>query len=107
MTPAEALLWRALRDRRLAEYKFRRQHPVGAYVLDFCCPAVRLAIEVDGGVHEDQHERDEARTQALMMDGYHMLRLRNVEVLGDLDAILDRILDTVGELQARDDRRLV
>ncbi len=54
LTPPEAKLWRRLRDRR-ADFKFRRQHPIGSYVLDFFCPEVRLAVEVDG----DQHARRE------------------------------------------------
>ena len=105
MTPAERALWRALRNRRLAESKLRRPHRVGAYVLDSCCLAVRLGIEVDGGVHDDQAERDEARTQALKMDGYSTLRVRNEDVLNDIDAVLDRILDAIRHLQVRNDLR--
>jgi very-short-patch-repair endonuclease len=53
-TAAEVMLWEALRNRRLDGVKFRRQHPVGPFVIDFCCPERRLAIEVDGGIHAAQ-----------------------------------------------------
>jgi very-short-patch-repair endonuclease len=57
-TPAESILWDALRGRRLAGLKFRRQHPIGTFVVDFCCPDRRLAIELDGPVHAEQREHD-------------------------------------------------
>lgn len=63
-TPAEAVLWSALRGGRLG-VRFRRQHPVGRFILDFWCAEAKLAIEVDGGIHDEQHDRDEARTDFL------------------------------------------
>ena len=51
LTPAERILWERLRDRRLSSLKFRRQHPIGAFIVDFYCPAARLVIEIDGGIH--------------------------------------------------------
>ena len=91
MTPAEAVLWRALRDRRLAGLKFRRQHPVGPLVLDFCCPILRLAVEVDGAVHDAKTDQDSARTELLEANGYQVLRFRNDEVLTSLPSVLARI----------------
>jgi len=91
MTAAEWRLWQALRVRQLGGLKFRRQHPVGPFVLDFYCPAGKLVIELDGGVHDEQAEQDEARTQHLESYGYRVLRFRNEEVFADLPAVLDRI----------------
>jgi very-short-patch-repair endonuclease len=91
MTPAEIRLWNGLRGRRLG--KFRRQHPLGQFILDFYCPAARLCVEVDGGVHDhsDQQERDRARTEALAALGIRVVRVRNEEILCDARAVLRRI----------------
>ena len=91
MTPAEQVLWEALKGRQVAGLKFRCQHPVGPFILDFYCPARKLAVEVDGGVHDGQAEYDEARTQQLNDYGYQVLRFRNDEVLNDLDSVLERV----------------
>src|SRR5438874_13500130 len=91
MTPAERVLWNALRDRQAAGLKFRRQHPLGAFILDFCCPEQRLVIELDGGVHEEQRGYDEARTEHLNTFGYHVLRFPNEAVLSDLPSVLEQI----------------
>jgi very-short-patch-repair endonuclease len=92
LTPAEHALWAALRGRRLGGLRFRCQHPVGPFVLDFCCPAAKLVIEVDGAVHDSQQEQDAARTEHLEQYGYRVPRFTNDQVLGDLDAVLDAIL---------------
>jgi very-short-patch-repair endonuclease len=92
MTPAEKKLWEALRGKQLGGLKFRAQHPVGPFILDFYCPACKLAVELDGGVHEDQTAHDAARTRQLNDYGYNVIRFRNEEVLGDLPSVLDRIL---------------
>ena len=97
----EEVLWRPLRDRPFAGHKFRRQHPVGPFVLDFCCPAARRAIELDGLVHDQQTEQDEARTQPLETCGNHVLRIPNDAVLNDLDSVLRRILGTLWEIRSR------
>jgi very-short-patch-repair endonuclease len=91
MTEAEQVLWKALRGRRMAGLRFRRQHPVGRFVLDFYCPVAKLCVEVDGGIHDDQTERDEERTAVLAAGGYRVLRFRNEEVLTALPSILARI----------------
>jgi len=77
MTKSEAILWQALRAGRLGGRKFRRQHPVGPYVLDFYCDAARLAVEVDGGVHEwdDRQLSDAVRDAWLAQRGVRTLRL--------------------------------
>jgi len=97
-TPAERVLWQGLRGGRLAGLKFRRQHAVGPFVLDFFCPKHKLVVEVDGAVHNtpDQRERDAGRDERLQLAGCRVLRLRNAEVLGDLDAVVEKIAAAVG-----------
>jgi very-short-patch-repair endonuclease len=90
-TSAEDMLWGALQKKQVAGLRFRRQHPVGRFILDFYCPSHRLVVEVDGGVHDAQQERDAARTQALETHGYRVLRFRNDEVLHDLPSVVSRI----------------
>ena len=73
-TRSESLLWSALRNRRLASRKFRRQHPVGRFILDFYCHEERLAVEVDGPVHETQRQVDGERQQILESMGIRFLQ---------------------------------
>ena len=93
-TEAEAHLWYHLRARRLAGFKFRRQHPVAGHVADFACEEARLIVEIDGSQHAES-ESDAHRTAALESAGYHILRFWNHEVLQDTDAVLTAILDTL------------
>jgi very-short-patch-repair endonuclease len=81
-TPAERRAWELLRNRRCFGLKFRRQHVVGGFVVDFYCAELRLAVEVDGPVHEDprQRWRDEARTAALHGAGMRVVRIQNAEL---------------------------
>ena len=90
-TPAEAYLWEALRNKKLQELRFRCQHPIGRFIVDFCCPARRLIIEVDGESHHYQREYDTARTEQLISYGYHVLRFSNQEVLAHRGKILEAI----------------
>ncbi|MBW3622951.1 MAG: endonuclease domain-containing protein [Armatimonadetes bacterium] len=97
-TPAEQKLWNALRNRQLGGLKFRSQYPIGSFVLDFCCPERRLVIEVDGEIHREQQERDQARTEVLEAHGYTILRICNDEILSeDLRPTLARILQTANQ----------
>jgi very-short-patch-repair endonuclease len=96
-TSAEDLLWEALRDRRLDGLKFRRQHPVGPFVIDFCCPARRLAIELDGGVHASQRDEDAEREGVLIAAGYRMLRFPNEAVRERLTEVLSAIVEAAQE----------
>jgi very-short-patch-repair endonuclease len=100
LTPAEACLWQAIRNRQLNGLKFRRQHPVGRFILDFYCPAYKLVIEVDGGIHLDRGEYDTARTKNLESYGHHVIRFKNEEVLNDLDRVLNAIVQFVAELES-------
>ena len=97
MTPAEQKLWEALKAKKLGGLKFRAQHPVGPFILDFYCPARKLVVELDGEVHEEQADYDESRTQQLENYGHRVIRFRNEEVLEDLPSVLERILEAARE----------
>ena len=94
-TDAEARLWQRLRNRRLANCKFRRQHPIGPYIADFVCIERRLVIEVDGGQHAAQEKKDNARTAYLESKGFRVVRFWNHDVLTEMDAVLERILAVI------------
>ena len=92
-TPAEARLWEALQHKRLSGFKFRRQHPISIYILDFYCHACKLAIEVDGGYHslEDQKEYDKNRSADLKDAGILEVRFTNEDISNDLSSVLASI----------------
>lgn len=93
-TQAEQKLWQQLRNRRLAGLKFRRQMPVGPYVVDFICLEQGLVIEVDGSQHRTQANQihDKARAAYLNQQGFRVIRVWNNDVLGRLNSVLDFIL---------------
>jgi len=88
LTPAERKLWNALRGRQLSGFKFRRQHPIGVFIVDFCCPAEKLIIELDGSQHLHSQEYDQSRTEFLESQGYRLIRFWNDAVMNDLDAVI-------------------
>ena len=90
-TPAEDALWEVLRSGGLAGLKFRRQHPLGRFILDFYCASQRLCIEVDGPVHERRREQDAARDAYLSATGIRVLRFTNDQVLHRRATVLARI----------------
>src|SRR5690606_2491925 len=90
-TDAETRLWRLLRDRRIQGMKFRRQHPIPPYVVDFYCHDARLIIEVDGGQHAGDYLRDQARTAFLEAKGFRVIRFWNNQVLTETEAVLGEI----------------
>jgi len=90
-TQAEAVLWRALRERCPA-WKFRRQHPIGNRVADLACPAAKLAIELDGGQHAERLTEDAERSAELGRHGYRVIRFWNNEVLGNTEGVLTEIV---------------
>jgi very-short-patch-repair endonuclease len=100
LTDAEQVLWRVLRGRQIAGHKFRRQHPFGNYILDFVCLENKLVIEVDGGQHCSQSEYDEIRTKKLQSAGFHVVRFWNNEVLGEIEAVKEKIWMSMQELEA-------
>ena len=90
-TQAEAILWHYFRKERLGGYKFRRQHIIQTFIVDFYCPAARLVIEVDGPVHQRQVDYDRVREDYLRAAGYQVLRFKNEEILNELKHVLDVI----------------
>ncbi|NJK51258.1 endonuclease domain-containing protein [Candidatus Gracilibacteria bacterium] len=90
-TSAEAILWECLRDRRFFKAKFRRQHNIGQYIVDFYCHAGLLAIEVDGAVHDAQQVKDADRDEWMQSHGLTVLRFRNDEVFDELEKVLGAI----------------
>ena len=95
-TEAERVLWGALRNRQLDGHKFRRQTPIGPFIVDFVCMERRLIVEVDGGQHDERREYDEERSAALMSEGFRVVRYWNSEVLSDVEAVADSILLELG-----------
>jgi adenine-specific DNA-methyltransferase len=91
MTDAEKKLWRHLRGRQLDARQFRKQVPIGNYVVDFCCLKAQLVVEVDGGQHDAQAAQDEHRTRWLNGQGYRVIRFWNNEVLQNIDGVLQEI----------------
>lgn len=90
-TSAEDVFWQAVRNRRLAGAKFRRQVPIASYVVDFLCVEARLAVELDGIQHAWYRDYDAGRTAALEAMGYRVLRFQNRTVLDDIDVVLHEV----------------
>ena len=90
-TEAENRLWSYLRDRRFQGAKFRRQVPIGPYVVDFLCVSAALVVEVDGGQHSEQVAHDESRTRFLEARGYRVVRFWNNDVMGNIGGVMEVI----------------
>jgi very-short-patch-repair endonuclease len=101
-TPAETTVWRYLRNRNLG-FKFRRQHPIVRFIIDFYCAELKLCIEVDGNTHleEDQLEYDAARTEYLEMPGRKVIRFTNEDVRYNIQAVIQAIRETCSELKVK------
>jgi very-short-patch-repair endonuclease len=95
MTDTEQKLWYRLRNRQLSGCKFRRQHEIDQYIVDFVCTEAMLIIELDGGQHADQVNYDERRTQYLQAMGYRVLRFWNNDALVNIESVLTVILDAL------------
>jgi len=91
MTDAESLLWQHLRSSQTGGYKFRRQHPIGSFIVDFICIEKKLIIEVDGGQHALKVYADDQRSDYLKEKGYRVLRFWNHEVLQNFESVLSLI----------------
>jgi very-short-patch-repair endonuclease len=106
MSLPEVLLWKAIKGRKLNGLQFRKQHPVGPYVLDFYCEAARLAVEVDGGSHDfgDRPERDDRRDAWLLARGVRTLRLSASLILTDVD---DATRTIIARIEGGDDADFV
>ncbi len=95
-TPAETTLWNLLRNRNL-KYKFRRQHPIDFFIIDFYCAEAKLLIEIDGSSHleKEQQEYDQARTEYLEARGYKVIRFTNDNVRYNIHAVVTAIMEEV------------
>jgi very-short-patch-repair endonuclease len=94
MTDAERKLWFALRDRRFAGFKFRRQVPIGRFIVDFVCFEQRLVIEVDGGQHADS-VADKRRDRWFVANGFRVMRFWNNEVLSNLEGVMTLLAEAL------------
>lgn len=91
MTNAEKMLWQKLKNRQLDGYKFRRQHPIHIFIVDFYCHQLRLAIEIDGKIHEEKKEYDEGRTAELERYGITVIRFTNEQVENNISEVVHQI----------------
>ena len=98
-TDAEALIWSLVRSRRLLGLKFRRQHTVGRYILDFYCEELQLAIELDGGQHQEQVDYDAERTEKLEKHGISVLRFWNNDVMTQTEAVMQDLFNRIQSMQ--------
>ena len=96
-TPAEAILWKRLRRKQIGGFRFRRQHPINRFIVDFYCPQARLVIEVDGAVHDEpgHAEYDEDRQGFLQALGLRVLRFSNAQVIRETDTVVEVIAESV------------
>ncbi len=94
-TDAERRLWDRLRRKRIAGARFRRQYPLGQYIVDFACLPARLIVEVDGGQHSDNTDADGVRIAWLESQGYAVIRFWNNDVLSKTDVVIERIEEIV------------
>lgn len=98
MTPAENKLWICIRSKQLQNIKFRRQHGIGPYIVDFYCPAKRLVVEVDGDVYakEKQITKDQERENYLKELGLQIVRYTNNDILTNIDGVVEDLFKRVG-----------
>ena len=103
---AEQLLWHLLKNNNFYGFKFRRQHPVDPYVLDFYCPEAHLGIKLDDGHHNepDQQRKDKERTEFLIEQGVEVIRFRNNEVLQETEGVLEMLYDALSPTLSQSER---
>jgi very-short-patch-repair endonuclease len=94
MTIAELKLWAEIKGRQIDGVKFRRQHPIPPFIVDFYSPELKLIIEIDGDTHDEQEEYDARRTYFLNRKGYRVLRFTNEAIHQDLAGVLETIRET-------------
>jgi very-short-patch-repair endonuclease len=94
-TPAEVKLWTYLRRHQIKDIRFRRQHAIGNYVVDFCAPRQKLVIELDGSHHFDRVAYDEARSEFLRVKGYRVMRFFNNDVMNDIEGVVEIIMEAI------------
>ena len=99
MTMAEKILWSRLKEKKINGYKFRRQQPIFDYIVDFYCHDLRLIIEVDGEMHSlpENKKHDSKRDNILKINGYHIIRLSNVEVETEVNSAINKIISYISD----------
>ena len=99
MTRAEIILWSRLRSKQVDGFKFRRQQPIFDYVIDFYCGKLKLIVEVDGEIHSfsDKIESDKKRDKILIINGYHIIRLSNLEIETEIDSAIIKIRSFIAD----------
>ena len=102
-TDAEKLLWTELRNRKLKGLKFRRQHPLDKFIVDFYCNEKKLVVELDGAVHDEKNNKDYDEASTAMLAGLNVLvlRFRNEEVINNMKDVLKKISEATGMLNDR------
>jgi very-short-patch-repair endonuclease len=100
MTLAELILWKKLKNRKIFNTKFRRQHPVDIFIVDFYCHEYKLAIEIDGEIHsnEEKHDYDLGRSAVLNKLGIKVIRFTNDQIVFNIDQVITRIKEVITEL---------
>jgi very-short-patch-repair endonuclease len=98
MTDTEKILWGQLNLRKLEGLRFRKQHPIGRYIADFCCPSIKLIIEVDGAIHNSQKEYDKNRDDYLKVQGYITLRFSDKQIKDKMTEVLASIRKNISSL---------
>ena len=96
LTPAERLVWNALRNRQFHNLKFVRQFIIGPYIVDFCCRSKKIVIEIDGGTHSDQRKSDQVRSDFIRSKGYRIIRFTNDHVADEPNEFVCALERTVG-----------
>jgi len=95
-TKAEKIVWEQIRNRKFRGLKFRRQHVIEGFVLDFYCPEIKLGIEVDGGIHLKRKDYDELRREVIESEGITIVRITNKELLDRKRSILEKLNNIMG-----------
>ncbi len=100
MTSTEKILWEKLNNNQLG-YKFRRQHPIHFFIVDFYCHQFKLVIEIDGGYHNNKEQRtaDQKREELLQFQELHILRFTNEEIVENIEKVIEQILKKIDELK--------
>ncbi|MGZ4971025.1 MAG: endonuclease domain-containing protein [Methylobacter sp.] len=102
-TDVESLLWQKLRNRQVLNFKFRRQFPIVPFIVDFCCPELKLIIELDGSQHFEQATYDQERSFYLAQRGFKVIRFWNNEVIENSEGVLERIYLVILEIIGREE----
>ncbi len=100
-TEAEEILWQRLRNKQIAGLKFRRQHPIDKFIVDFYSHEINLAVELDGNVHDqaEQRDLDKGRTETLKEFGINLIRFNNEEVLNNIETVINKLSKKILDLR--------